>query len=100
MTDNFSGAVVGLESPACNAFAVTASDSVPLNFNGSNGVFYGVTRALYIGSAQASLQVTMKDAINNTPTVFTNVPAGTLLSLRVSQVWNSNTSTGGIVAIY
>jgi hypothetical protein len=73
--------------PANNAEAVTPSDATALPR----------TRGLYVG-AEGDLKVDMwgdGDAI-----VFVAVPAGTLLPISVTKVYDTDTNAASIVALY
>ncbi len=85
-TDNFVTNIVGTTSPASIAEAVTPSDSTDLT---------NVSRALWIGGA-GNISVIMA---NGSTVLFSGVPAGTLLPLRVSRVRSTSTTATLIVAI-
>lgn len=76
----------GMDAPAFDAFAVTASDSA---------VFDPVPRALYIGGAG---DVAARMASGRSVT-FTDVPAGTILPVRADQVLSTGTNATAIVAL-
>lgn len=75
--ENYSG---GLDAPAGAGFAITPNDSADLD---------QVTRALYVGEA-GNVSVTM--ARGGVVTFF-NVPAGTVLPIRVSRVRVATTAS-------
>lgn len=85
--DTFKNFHSSLESPARCAVAVVPSDTVPLP---------RVTRALYVGEG-GSLCVEMVDGA---VVVFRNLPAGTLLPVRVSKVRAGETTAGAIVGLW
>lgn len=82
MADSFSGFAGGVESPASNALAVTASATALAQ----------TTRALYIG-ADGSITVTMAGGGSVT---FAGLTAGTLLPVRVTHV----TAGTGVIALW
>lgn len=73
--------------PAINAFSITPSDSVDL---------LAGTRAIYIGGS-GDVQVTM---LGGTTVTFPGVLAGTVLPLRVTRVWVTNTTATNMVGLY
>ena len=76
------------QSPALNAVAVTPHDSTNLA---------EPSRALYIGvTGDVSLELTE----SGSAIVFKNVPAGTVLPVRVSRVNATATTATDIVAIW
>lgn len=85
-TDEFPSQA-GIDSPARRAAAVTPHDSTMLSY---------VTRGIYVGGAG---NVAVLTAGGDT-VVFTAVPAGTLLPLRVNRVNSTNTTATAIVAIW
>jgi hypothetical protein len=72
-------------APASSSAAVTPSDSTDLS---------NITRWVYVG-ASGSLVVIMGDG---TTATFAEVPAGTLLPIRVSRVKATGTTATDIVA--
>lgn len=86
MTDRFEGHAAALHSPASDGFAVTPSDITPLP---------ETTRALYIGSA-GSVSVVMQSGAT---LLFSGLPSGALLPLRVAQVRATGTTAGAIVGL-
>lgn len=89
MQDRFKKEYTTLETPGTDAFAITPSaDLLPW-----------ATRALYVGGA-GDLEVMMVSYENaNTVVTFKNVPAGSLLPIRVQAVLTGTTATD-IVGIY
>lgn len=89
LNDSFSAEQVSppLESPGTSAAAVTPGvaelDPTP--------------RALYVG-VTGDVEVTMYET--GTDIVFTAVPAGSVLPIRVSHVTATNTTATNIVAIW
>jgi hypothetical protein len=77
-----------LAIPAANAVAVTPHDATDLA---------QVTRGLYVGVA-GDVSVEMLDT--GTAVVFTAVPAGTVLPIRVTRVNATATDATNIVALY
>ena len=88
MTDSFAEYQQGLESPAENAAEVTPHDTNDLSYT---------TRALYIGGA-GDVKVDM--AGTGTAVTFAGVPAGTLLPIRVTRVYSTDTTATDIVAVW
>ena len=86
MADNFAGSQPGLTTPAEDGAAVTPSDSTVLP----------TTRALYVGGT-GNLAVVMK---SGTTLTFNSVPAGSMLSLRVTKVKSTGTTATNIVALW
>ena len=86
MADNFATLSPGLNAPASLAAAVTPHDTNELG---------AVTRAVYVGGA-GNLTVTMAGGGNAT---FNSVPAGSVLSIRVSKVLSTGTTATNIVAL-
>lgn len=72
--------------PASKAVAVTPSDATVIP----------VTRALYIGTG-GTLVVVMAD--DTATTTFTNVAAG-IFPVQVKQVYSTDTTASGIIALY
>lgn len=87
-TDTFASFQDGLTSPAENAVAVTPHNSTDLTI---------ATRALWIGGA-GNISVEMVGG--QSAVVFTGIPAGTLLPLRVTRVNSTSTTATSIVAVY
>lgn len=74
-------------APAASAVAVTPSDSTVLD----------MTRSLYIGGS-GNLRVVMYH--DSTTTDFIGVLVGSILPLRVKQVYSAGTTATNIVALY
>ena len=80
MSDDFDNFQNGLTAPATRAVAITPHDSNDLAF---------VTRAIYVGgSGDLSLVMRSGDTVT-----LSDVPAGTLLPIRVSRVLTATTAT-------
>jgi hypothetical protein len=77
--DNFRSNTVEVQSPAVDGFAITPHDTNPLTH---------VTRAIYVGGG-GHLNVVM---LGGTTVLFSNVPAGSLLPIRVRQVLATGTT--------
>jgi hypothetical protein len=73
--------------PAGDALAVTPADSDMVI----------ISRAIYVG---VSGNLTVKMAGSENTVTFTDVPAGSLLPIRVSQVRSTDTTATNIVALY
>jgi hypothetical protein len=73
-------------APAAGAFAITTSDT---------GNFYAT--ALYVGTG-GDVKVDMEDT-DDTAIVFSNVPAGTVLPIRVKRVYATGTTASNIVGL-
>lgn len=86
MMDIFSTVAEGLEAPARIAFPIVPADEHDL---------VCITRALYIGIG-GDVAVAMADLLSVT---FENVPAGTILPIRVRAVRASGTSAGAILGL-
>lgn len=76
-----------LTSPPENAAAIVADDE---------GALSHATRALYVGG-QGDLRVQMLGGGN---VVLSNLPAGSLMPLRVTQVFATGTTATGIVGLW
>lgn len=74
-------------APAIDAAAVTTSDSTDLPLT---------ARALYIGTGG---NVNL-DTISGSTVVFVNLPAGSILPLKVKRVRTTSTTASNIVALY
>ena len=85
-TDNFSRQQTLTSDPATNAVLITPNDSTDL---------VTVTRAVYVGTA-GNMKVTMQDSGT---VLFTGVPAGTTLPIRVSRIWSTTTTASTIIAL-
>lgn len=86
MTDRFIGREPGLDGPAIHGFGITPNNDVALA---------EVTRALYVGTAGDVAVLLM----SGSSITLTNVPAGTLLPLRVQRVLATGTSATSIVGL-
>lgn len=75
-------------APAESCAAVTTSDSTDLAG--------GTCRALYVGTGG---NVNVDDAFGNT-VLFTGVPSGSILPVRVKRVRATSTTASTIVALY
>ena len=85
-TDNFSRQQTLTADPATNAVLITPSDAVDLAT---------VTRAVYVGGA-GDMKVTMQDSGT---VLFSGIPAGTTLPIRVSRIWATTTTATLIIAL-
>ena len=85
-TDNFSRQQTLTSDPATNAVLITPSDSVDLT---------SVSRAVYVGGA-GDMKVTMQDSGT---VLFSGIPAGTTLPIRVSRIWSTTTTASTIIAL-
>ncbi len=88
MADLFEGSASGLDSPAFSAAAVTPNDSTDLTT---------FARALYIGSA-GDVKVDMVGT--GTAVTFAGLAAGTILPVRASRVYSTDTTASSIVALW
>ena len=79
--------VTNTSAPALYAGAVTVSDSTNLS---------SVSRALYVGTAGNVAAVMPNDDV----VLFSNVPAGMILPVRVKRVNATNTTASNIVALF
>lgn len=86
MPDRFKTYSKSLEGPATHGFAVSPSDSGPLE---------EITRALYVGTV-GDIALTLSSGATVT---LANVPAGTVLPIRVSAVKATGTTAGHIVGL-
>jgi hypothetical protein len=85
-TDNFSRQQTLTGDPATNAVLITPNDSTDL---------VAVTRAVYVGTT-GNMKVTMQDSGT---VLFTGIPAGTTLPIRVSRIWSTTTTASTIIAL-
>lgn len=85
-TNTFSN-VVGAESPAVNAFAVTPNDSTDLAT---------ATRGIYAGGA-GDLKVT---TLGGDTVTFVGLAAGVIHPIRVARVFATGTTATNIVGVY
>jgi hypothetical protein len=81
-------AAVTLQTPATNAVAVTPHDTNALA---------ATSRALFVGTGGTTLTVRLSGA--GADVVFTNVPDGTLLPIRVTHVRATGTDADDIVSL-
>lgn len=87
MADGFSKYPTGPTAPYDTYVALTPNDTVDLA---------NVTRALYVGGAG---NISVDDLSGNTAVVFTGVPAGTVLSIRVKRLRLTGTTATNIVGL-
>lgn len=87
MSDNFRHLADGLNTPARQGFAITPADGADLAT---------VTRALYIGGAGDIVAILAGDT---SPLTFRNVPAGTVLPLRVLRLRSTGTTATNLVGL-
>ena len=85
-TDNFSRQQTLTGDPATNGVLITPSDSTDL---------VTVSRAVYVGTT-GNMKVTMQDSGT---VLFTGIPAGTTLPIRVSRIWSTTTTASTIIAL-
>lgn len=88
MSDAIFNRAAELDSPAWEALAVTPADA---------DLSRMPTRGLYVGGAG---NVTVVMAGGGSAVTFTNVPAGTILPIRVDRVNSTSTTATAIVALY
>lgn len=86
MAEDFSSLRSGLSSPARDAAAITPSDSTP---------FTEPSRALYVGGS-GSVRARM---VSGEVVDFTELLAGAVYPLRISQVMAAGTTATGLVAL-
>ena len=86
MTDSFRSHTRSLTSPPEHAASILPDDAADLA---------QVTRALYVGGGG---DVAVR--IGGETAVFTGVPGGTLLPVRVSRVLASGTTASGILGLW
>jgi hypothetical protein len=87
MPDLYGSYLSGLDSPALGAASVTPSDSTDLST---------WARSLYVGGAGNINVVT----VNGSTVLFSSVPAGFILPVRVKRVLSTSTTATNIVALY
>jgi hypothetical protein len=87
-SDAYAGFQSGLQTPVRKAFPITPDDVNELPF---------VTRAIYVGGSGA---IRLRLADDPTPQVLTAVPVGTVLPLRVRQVYATGTGATFMVGSY
>lgn len=91
MSDNtFKRHEARLDSPGFNAEAIPVS--------GSSGSIHltTVSRGIYIGTS-GDLRVR---TLGGQDVLFTGVVGGTLLPIRITEVFNSGTTASGLVSLY
>jgi hypothetical protein len=86
-TDNFSRQQTLTSDPATNAVLVSPNDSTDLTY---------VSRAVYVGTG-GNMKVTMQDSGT---VLFTGVPSGTTLPIRVSRIWSTTTTASTIINLF
>lgn len=87
MTDTFKRMSRSLTAPAEDAVEILPDDGASLGF---------ATRALFIGGT-GDARVRM---IGGAVVTFTNLPAGSLIPLRVVQVFATGTSATGLIGLW
>lgn len=87
MADNFTTFRTALESPGNNAIAVTPNNSADLSTH-ARGLYIGVAGDVKVTTAGGD-SVVLKGAV-----------AGSVIPVRVSRVWASQTTASSIVALY
>lgn len=86
MSDEYAKYPKTIDSVIEHAFAITPDDNADLP---------KATRSIYVGET-GDLEVTM---VSDETVVFTNVPAGSVLPLRVKRVLAANTTADGLVGL-
>ena len=84
--DNFSRQKTLTNDPFTNAVLVSPNDEEDLE---------AVTRAVYVGGT-GNMKVTMQDSGT---VLFTGIPAGTVLPIRVKRIWSTTTNATTIIAL-
>jgi hypothetical protein len=79
--------------PGRSAVAITPGDS---GSGAANGEVYPACRALYVGST-GDIKVDMAET--GTAVIFVGVPAGTLLPISVTRIYDADTTASSILAI-
>jgi|DEB0MinimDraft_6_1074348.scaffolds.fasta_scaffold47412_2 hypothetical protein len=87
MSDKFSNYHSGLESPAERAFAITGNDSTDLTVT---------PRAIYVGGA-GNVKVT---TIGGDTVTFSGALAGTIIPVRVTRVFSTDTTATNLLGLY
>ena len=87
MSDKFSNYHSGLESPAERAFAITGNDSTDLTI---------FPRAIYVGGA-GNIKVT---TIGGDTVTFSGALAGTIIPVRVTRVFSTDTTATNLLGLY
>lgn len=86
MSDKFEGRARSFDGPANDGFSVTPSDVSTLT---------DITRAIYVGTAgNISLTLTSGAALT-----FMNVPSGTILPVRATEVKATGTSATDLIGL-
>ncbi|MCM2473742.1 hypothetical protein HGO38_09665 [Rhizobium sp. CG5] len=86
MTDRFSNVQPSLAGPAFSGFPITPDDDLDLA---------ETTRAIYVGQG-GDLAVTM---VSGASLIFSDVPSGSLLPLRVSRVLSIGTTASSLAGL-
>ena len=84
---NYKNHISRLDSPAEYAFSITPSDSTNLP-NATRGIYIG-------GDGNLNLRT-----IGGSVVVFQNLVAGTVLPVRATAIYSSNTSATGLIGLY
>lgn len=86
MSDKFEGRARSFDGPANDGFSVTPNDVAALA---------EITRAIYVGTAgNISLTLTSGAALT-----FINVPSGTLLPVRATEVKSTGTTATDLIGL-
>ena len=85
--DKFQHATDSVTAPAQSCAAITPSDLGPLP---------QVTKAIYVGTGG---DIVLRAASDDADILFANVPAGTVLPVRVRAVRMAGTTAGQLVAL-
>jgi hypothetical protein len=88
MNDSFANSADQIIAPATRAVAVTPDD---------NAALPGVPKAIYAGSGGTIVMRGTRDASD---TVWSHIPAGSVLPFRATHVRATGTSATGILALY
>jgi hypothetical protein len=83
--DTFANFQGGLQTPVRSSFVIAPNDTTELPF---------VTRAVYIGSAG---NLTARLADDTAAVTFNGLPAGSMLPIRVRQVYATGTTAGMVL---
>jgi hypothetical protein len=86
--DTFANLQGGLQSPPTNSFAIAPSDTAELPF---------VTRSIYVGGTG---DLTVRLAGDTGSLLLKAVPVGTMLPLRVRQVFATGTGATLMIGMY
>jgi hypothetical protein len=90
MADLYSRNANSIDAPASRAAAITASDT---------GDVANTTKALYIGTG-GSLKVELTGMAPGAFVIFTNIPDGSLLPVRVRKIWDLGTTASNFIGLY